>query len=177
MGTSFTPLLNHVQFINHRLYLYKQKDWYPNFTEDVNLTQKISKVVLNIQGAFHSTKKSGTFERVVNGTKTSLESNSGNSGRKIKWNGNSWEKFSKISVDLAKVVLFTGNFGKWCSICHWKWKWKTPESCRPKGFILDTLITSYLLAYDWFGSNEIGKGKFPTSHPLAFNCFINDGTQ
>lgn len=68
----------------------------------------------NIQGSikhsgrFPFNQKVWNFRKGGNGTKTSLESNSGNSGRKIKWNGNSWEKFSKISVDLAKVVLFTG---------------------------------------------------------------------
>ena len=46
--------------------------------------------------------------------------NSGNSRRKIKWNGNSLKYFFETLGIPPEVIFFSGNSGKYCPICHWK---------------------------------------------------------
>jgi len=80
---------------------------------------------MQTRGAYHSTKNSEIFETGSNGTEISQEKfqkirkllnfrktnlsteNSGNSGMKIKWNGNFQEKFFQNLGIPQEVVLFS----------------------------------------------------------------------
>jgi len=49
-----------------------------------------------------------------------ISQNSGNSGWKFKWNGNSRKEISESLGIPREVVLFSGNYGKYCSVRHWE---------------------------------------------------------
>lgn len=118
--------------------------------------------------AFHSTKNSKNFERRTNGTKISTEifqeirklltfrkvnhsiANSGNSERKIKWNGNSRKEiFTNLGIP-REVVRFSRNSGKCCTIHSWKF-----SEIQPRIFHrVDVCVRLYLNCHDGLSQRQ-----------------------